>query len=49
MIVRTVEGNIQIIKRSDFKNDLSYHTYIYKIMKSLSIKYNNFNSLKIKS
>jgi hypothetical protein len=49
MIVRTIDGNIQIVKRSSFKNDLSYYSYIYKLIKPYANKYNKFISLNIKS
>ncbi len=49
MIVRTVDGKIQIVNRNDFKNDILYHHSIYKLMQPFCIKYGKVFCLKNKS
>ena len=49
MIVRTVDGKIQMVNRSNFKNDLLYHNYIYKLLQPFCVKYSKTVRLNIKS
>lgn len=42
MIIRALDGTIEIIKRIDYKNDIVYFTKIYDIIKPFTEKYNNF-------
>jgi len=47
MIVRRSDGKIQIVKRSNFKNDLSYHSYIYHLVKEISLCHTNTSNHSI--
>ena len=42
MIIRALDGTIEIIKRIDFKNDIVYFTKIYDMIKPFTEKYKNF-------
>lgn len=39
MIIRTIDGDIIIIKRSDFASDVSYNKKIYSYISPFTTKY----------
>ena len=39
MLIRLIDGNIIIIKRSDFSSDVSYHKKVYETMYPFINKY----------
>ena len=45
MIIRTVDGKLIIVNRSQFTNDLTYYQKIYELMYLYTHQYNAFVSI----
>jgi hypothetical protein len=43
MLIRSIDGQLILLKRSDYSSDKQYYQAIYKIVYLYTEKYNSFN------
>ena len=49
MLVRSIDGQLILFKRSEYSTDKQYYQAIYKIINLYTEKYNSFNLNELKN